>query len=130
MNVRDICDTLNDVLSAARGPIQKINAKILAASSINRPGISPSLVATRIIMRQSEAGVPTGPNQNTGRNMSEAMERIRVEEIVRALKMDSVVQIGIAPGEIKVVGEVTTPIGPIPIEGTNVKAVYGSGIIG
>ena len=130
MTIKNICDVLNNVLSAARGPIQKINANILAASTTNRPGISPSLVATRIIMRQSEAGAPVGPNSSTGRNVSEAMERIRVEEIVRALKMDAVIQVGILPGEIKISGEAHTPAGPLKVDGWNTNAVYGSGIIG
>jgi hypothetical protein len=82
----------------------------------NRPGLSPSTIASRIISRQNEAGVIGGALPNGGDNLSEKMERIRIEEIVNAIitemRIDVTIPMGVplqatggnAGGPIVVVG--------------------------
>ncbi len=85
-----------------------------------RPGLSPSTIASRIIARQSEAGVKAGLLPDGSDNLSEKMERIRIEEIVNAIIT-----------EMRI--DVTIPTG-VPIQATGGNAggpivVVGSTII-
>jgi hypothetical protein len=87
------------------------------------------MVAARIIQRQSEAGAPIGPAADGSANIAEAMEVIRIDEIMKALKKEAQVQVTIAPGVLSIVGKCDTPSGPGTIVGTNATPVNGFGII-
>lgn len=128
--VDKICDFINNMTTKARGPLQTIPAMILVCSAINRPGLSAMLITSNIIRRQSEAGAPFGPAKDGGANIAEAMERIRVEEIVKAIKMDSKVQIGIPIGAIQFTGTGANAGGPVVVTGFNINSPHGIGIIG
>lgn len=128
--VDKICDFISSMTTKARGPLQTIPAIILVCSAINRPGLSSMLIASNIIRRQSEAGAPMGPAKDGGANIAEAMERIRVEEIIKAIKMDSKVQIGIPIGGIQFTGTGANAGGPVVISGFNINSPHGIGIIG
>lgn len=130
-----ILDTMTDFISEGisriKTPIMTVPAVLLSVSAINRPGMSAMEIASNIIRRQSEAGAPCGPNSDGSANIAEAMERIRVEEIIRALKMDSRVQIAIPKGGIQFMGTGTSGAGiPVSVTGFNVNDVHGDGIIG
>lgn len=130
MTIQGLCDSVSNLINAARTPMAPIPAAILACSAINRPGLSATLIASNIIRRQSEAGAPVGPAADGGSNIAEAMERIRVEEMIKAIKLDSKVQIGIPIGGIQFQGTGASPAGPVIVKGTNTNAPYGVGIIG
>lgn len=130
MTIQSICESINKLITAARTPMRVIPSAILVCSAINRPGMSPMLIASNIIRRQSEAGAPFGPAKDGGANIAEAMERIRVEEMVKALKMDSQVQIGIPIGGIQFTGTGANAGGPVVITGFNTNAPHGVGILG
>lgn len=128
--VEKICDFVNNMITKARGPLQTIPPVILVCSAINRPGLSAMLITSNIIRRQSEAGAPFGPAKDGGANIAEAMERIRVEEIIKALKMDAKIQVGIPIGGIQFTGTGANAGGPIVVTGFNINAPHGIGIIG
>ena len=88
------------------------------------------LIAANIIRRQSEAGAPVGAAADGSANIAEAMERIRVEEMVKALKMDAMVQIGIPIGGIQFTGTGANAGGPVVVKGFNTNNPHGSGIVG
>lgn len=99
--------------------------KELILASKTRPGMSPSLIASRIIERQSEAGVPVGPLPNGDIAPSEIMERIRVEEIVKAITTEMRIDVAVLPGTIT--SSVQGVAGAIPVVGTAVQASVGGG---
>jgi hypothetical protein len=68
------------------------------ASNKTRPGLNPSMIASRIIQRQSEAGLPVGPLPNGEISPSEIMEKIRIEETVNALVSEMAIDVAIQPG--------------------------------
>ena len=117
MTITNILKTKKEVIESTKLPATKIPPYILMLGAQFRSGISAKIVASKIISRQSEAGAPFGPNTDGSKNIAEAMEVIRVEEIVNALKYDANIQIVIPPGSIKVV------------EGVNPDVVTGYGII-
>jgi len=94
-----------------------------------RPGISSQAIASRIIARQSEAGREVGNVFADGPNNEEAMELIRVEEIVNTILTESVVNVVIPPG----ISVMTVGIGnlgiPIVSQGVTTTMAIGNGIM-
>jgi hypothetical protein len=130
MNIQSICDAIQSGIEKARAPLATIPSILLICSAISRPGLSAMMIASRIIKRQSEAGAPFGPAADGTANVAEAMERIRVEEMVSALKLDSRVQVGIPIGGIQFMGTGSNAGGPVVVQGFNVNIPHGDGIVG
>lgn len=129
MDILSICSSLKDAINSIKIPATPIPPAILALGGQFRSGINPSMVAANIIQRQNEAGAPFGPSADGSANIAEAMEVIRIEEIMKALKYDAQVQVAIAPGMVNFVGTCVTPAGPGTIVGTNTTPINGFGII-
>lgn len=129
MDITSILNTITDTIDSVKTPATSVPPFILALGGRFRSGISPSIVAAKIIQRQSEAGAPYGPSADGSANIAEAMERIRVEEIVKALKFDAQVQISIPPGGISITATGANAGGPVVVQGTNSTIVNGYGII-
>ena len=111
-------------------PATSIPPPLLMIGAQLRPGLSARNIASRIISRQSEAGAPAGDIFSESNNISEAMETIRVQEIVNAILTESKVEITVQPGSIQ-----TTSLGvgnfgaPVSSTGMNTNIVSGDGII-
>lgn len=97
-NINDILDSISSILNASRIPPPNIPPIMLLTGSKKRPGLSASMIAANIITRQTEAGAPEGVLPSGNKNISELMEIIRVEEIIKALKNDARIDIAIPPG--------------------------------
>ena len=67
-------------------PVTKLPPPILVTGGNLRPGLSVSDIASRIITKQSEAGLVVGDVYEDGENTAEKMELIRIEEIINALQ--------------------------------------------
>lgn len=130
MTIQKICDGIEKAIKYCRVPLTYIPATILVCSAIQRPGLSAMIIAANIIKRQTEAGAPYGPSADGSANVAEAMERIRVEEMVKALKMDSRVQVGIPVGGIQITASGGNAGGPIQVVGFNINNAHGDGILG
>lgn len=128
MTVESICDKINSLISIVRKPLNAIPAALIVCGAINRPGLSPMLIAARIIRRQTEAGAFSGPLSDGSANIMEAMERVRIEEIVNAIKSDLRVEVGIPIGGIQFQGTGANAAGPVEIAGFNINPVHGDGI--
>lgn len=128
--IEQTCEWLNKAIQTARTPIATIPSALIASSVINRPGLSAMMITSNIIRRQSEAGAPVGPAADGSENIAEAMERIRVEEIIKAIKLDGRVQVAIPIGAIQITGTGANAGGPVVITGTNTNIPHGDGILG
>lgn len=126
-SIAAICGLVIGAIASARIPATILPSPLLYTGSLCKPGISPMLVASKIISRQSEAGAPYGPMADGSANIAEAMEVIRVEEIIKAIHDDGQIQISIPPGSIMITGGGTNAGGPVPITGTNTNFVTGVG---
>lgn len=90
-----------------------------------KPGLSPTQIASRIIKRQSEAGLNVGPLPSGLTNPAEVMETIRVEEMVKALVTEANVAVAIQPGSLlQATGG--NAGGPIQVFGTVIGLGEGS----
>ena len=128
-SIAAICGLVIGAFASARIPATILPSPLLYTGSICKPGISPMLVASKIISRQSEAGAPYGPMADGSANVAEAMDAIRVEEIIKAIHDDGQIQISIPPGGIMVMGAGANAGGPVSITGTNTNFVSGVGTL-
>lgn len=127
--ITNFLSTIKNTLDSVKMPAIPVPPYLINMGAPLRSGISPAMVAVKVISKQSEAGAPYGPNEDGSANIAEAMERIRVETIVDALKNDAQVQITIPPGAISIIGKGESAAGPVVVEGTNINIVNAFGII-
>lgn len=127
MGIQQIASTIEKLLTQARAPLTIVPSILLTCSAIQMPGVSAKTIAANIIKRQGEAGAPLGAAADGSQNISEAMEVIRVEEIVKGFKQMARIDSAIPIGAIQVAGTVQTAAGPGTFQGFNIN---NSGIFG
>jgi hypothetical protein len=127
-NISDIFKVISNVLNLHRTPPPEIPSLLLLSGAKLRPGLSPTAIAAKIISRQHETGAPTGVLPSGNRNISEAMEVIRVEEIINAILTDARVDVAIKPG-IPLQATGGNAGGPIAVVGQTIGLGSGNGII-
>ena len=113
-------------LSSIGGPPPVPTPLILIGVPL-RSGLSPTKIASRIIARKSEAGLPVGALPSGVINPDEIMERIRIEEIVKAIQQDMIISVGIPPG-ITLTAAGISPTGPVSVFGSTITFTKGYGV--
>lgn len=93
-----------------------------------RSGLSATKIASKIIARKAEAGLPVGALPSGAVNPDEIMERIRIEEIIKAIQQDASVTIAIPPG-LTVTSAGVSPSGPVTTVGSSILPFKGYGVI-
>lgn len=133
IDLGSISGILNIIISAfsiPKTPVTPLPPPLLMTGAELRPGVTASEIAARIIARQSQAGLVTGDVYGDGPNTAEAMETIRVQEILNALLTEAKVEIVIPPGGISVttIGEGNLGA-PVASFGQSTNIVTGSGVL-
>jgi len=113
-------------LSSIGGPPPVPTPLILVGVPL-RAGLSPTKISSRIIARKSEAGLPVGALPSGTINPDEIMERIRIEEIVKAIQQDMIISVGIPPG-ITLTAAGISPTGPVSVFGSTITFTKGYGV--
>jgi hypothetical protein len=128
-SIDSIIEGFNKILSLSSlgGPPPVPTPMILIGVPL-RPGLSPTKIASRIIARKSEAGLPVGVLPSGGVNPDEIMERIRIEEIIKAFQQDAVITVAVPPG-ITLTGTGTSPSGPVSVYGSTIIIMTAFGVI-
>lgn len=124
---REVIGALLALFKVPSIPAPPIN-KRQALSATLRPGLSPTKIAANIIKRQSEAGAIIGANDDGSANISEKMELIRVEEIIKAIVSDARVTVVNLPGQT-VKSEGGNAGGPIVTIGTTLTTSTAYGVM-
>lgn len=128
-NIDSIIDGFLKVLSIqTTGVPTAIPTPLIIFGGAQRPGLSPTKIASRIIARKSEAGLPVGALPSGGVSPDEIMERIRVEEIIKAIQQDAVITVGIPPGTTLTAAG-ASPSGPVTVFGSTITITKGYGTI-
>lgn len=130
--INSISGVLNLILlafSIPDEPVAPLPPALIMVGSKLRPGLSSATIASRIIARQSEAGRQVGDVFADGPNNEEAMELIRIEEIVNSLQTEAVVNVVIPPGtSVSTIG-VGNLGAPVASQGATTGMAVGNGII-
>ena len=131
-NINSISGVLNLILTAfsiPTEPVTPLPPPLILTGAKLRTGLSASAIAARIISRGSEAGVPVGDVFADGPNTTEALEAIRIEEIINALHTEAVVNVVLQPG----IAVTTIGVGnlgaPVVSQGATTSLGIGDGII-
>ncbi len=127
-NISGIINIILSLFKLPEPPIEPLPPPLIMVGAPLRPGISAKAVASRIITRQSEAGLPVGDVFADGNNTSEAMLAIQVDEVMNSLLTESVVNVVIPPGTaITAVG--ANLGGPVVVQGFTTSMGIGNGIL-
>ena len=127
-NITNLFSSIVNLLTSYRTPPPEIPSFLLLTGAKLRPGLSPSMIAAKIISRQHEAGIPAGVLPSGNKNISELMEVIRVEEIINAILTDARIDVAISPG-LPVQANGGNTGGPVTVLGSTIGLGSGNGII-
>ena len=117
INFKQPRSILNGLLSLFRIPTTtsgSVAPKQLILASKARPGLSAKSMAANVIQRQAEAGLNVGPLGTGEISPAEIMEKIRMEEVVKAITTQMKIDLAVTPGGTSVVSGTA---GPIPVVG-------------
>ncbi len=131
-NLNSISGVLNLILTAFSipdEPVSPLPPQLILIGGALRPGLSASAIASRIIARQSDAGLQVGDVFADGPNSAESMELIRIEEIINALQTEAVVNVVIPPGVAVTTSGVGNLGAPVVSQGATTAMGVGNGII-
>ena len=87
-----------------------------------------SEIASKIIQRQAEAGIPVGPLPSGKISPDEIMYKIIAEEIHDAITTKMVMQVAIQPGTT-LQGTGANAGGPVPVAGTVIGVAKGKAMV-
>lgn len=127
--VDNIAQSVENVLSKARIPAQTAPVIPLYCEGMLRPGLSATVLASKIISRLPEIGIPTGPNPDGSENIVNKFVMVMCEEFVNALKNDAVVNTSLPTGKISITGTGGNVGGPVQITGYNSMPTVIKGIL-
>ena len=128
-NIDSIISGFNKILnlSSVGGP-PPIPTSLILTGVPKRSGLSPIKIATKIISRKSEAGLPFGALPSGMNAPDEIMIRIMVEEIIKAIQEDGLISVAIPPG-IPLTATGISPSGSVTVYGNTIKYIKGYGVI-
>jgi hypothetical protein len=130
-NFSSINGVLNLILSAfstPEPPIEPLPPPLIMVGAKLRPGISAQSIASEIISKQSDSGRVVGDVFADGPNVEEAMELIRVQQIVNTILNEAKVDVVIPPG-VAVTAVGGNAGGPVVCQGFTTAMGIGDGII-
>jgi len=128
-NIESIIEGFQKILSIQTvGSPTKVPSPLILLGSPLRAGLSPTKIASRIISRKSEAGLPVGALPSGGVAPDELMERIRIEEIIKGLQQDALITVVMPPGTALTAAG-ASPAGPVTVFGSTITLTTGYGII-
>jgi hypothetical protein len=132
VSMGSINSILKIVLSAfniPKTPLTPIPPPLLLIGANLRVGMTASEIASRIISRQSEAGLIVGDVFGDGPNTAQAMELIRIQEIIDSLLNEAKIEVAIPPGtSVTTIGVGNLGI-PVISNGVTTNIAIGSGVI-
>jgi hypothetical protein len=128
-DINAIIGGFNKVLNlSSLGGVPPIPTPLILFGVPLRSGLSPTKIASRIIARKGEAGLPVGVLPSGAINPEEIMWRIAVEEIINALQQEAVITVAIPPG-VTLTAAGISPTGPVTVFGSTITLSVGYGVI-
>jgi hypothetical protein len=105
-----------------------IPTPLILVGAQRRTGLSPTKIASRIIQRKPEAGIPVGALPSGAVNPDELMWRIAVEEIIRGFQEDAKITVAIPPGTTLSAAGANSG-GPVTVIGSTITLTTGYAVI-
>jgi hypothetical protein len=129
MNIKNLIETVNKSLDAARKPANTLAAFLVYVTAVGRPGVSKLKITSEIISDNETLGINTGQMPDGTDNVVNEFVNNVVEKVVDTLKDDAMVECVIPRGSVIVQANGGNAGGPIVAIGTNINNAKGYGII-
>lgn len=129
MTISSVTSAISKLFDSQRQKAMELPAILLRAVSMQRPGISAQDVASKVIERNKQIGIPTGENADGTQNLVNMYTYNIVKSVIEALKEDGVIQVCIPANSIIVQATGGNAGGPVTVVGTNIKDTKAYGII-
>ncbi len=128
-SISGVLDLVLGAFTIPEVPVTPLPPPLIFTGAKLRPGLSAKTIASRIISRQSDAGLISGDVFADGPNTTEFMMLIVMEEIIDALLNDSVVNVVIDPGITVATSGIGNLGAPVVSVGSTTTFGIGNGII-
>lgn len=125
--IKDISEGISKFIKKSKPIAPTLPAALMVCSAIKRPGLSATLIASRIIARQESEGLAFGPMPDGSQSGWETMITIICEEFVKAIKNEARVDIATPIGCIRSTGIAVTSQGSYPVNTFNTNMTNISG---
>lgn len=127
--INTISNEIDSKINNTRMPFPKLPALPLYCDTIKRPGLSAISIASKIISRLPEIGIPNGVNPDGSDNLVNKFIMVICEEFVNAIKDDGVIMTSIPTGQITVTASGASPSGPVEVIGYNTVPTVIKGVM-
>ena len=132
MSLDTVVDKINSFLQALDAKLTIVvpmPAIFLLCAAMKRKGLSQLRSLSNVCQALEEAGIPTGPNDDGSPNLTVLQCNAIINEVVRMMTEDAVVQGSIKPGEMMVVSNGSNAGGPMVSTGTNILPTHLWGLV-
>ena len=113
MNIKNLFETVNTALDAARKPASTLAAMMIYATAVSRPGISKIKITSEIISDNEPLGINTGKMPDGTDNVVNKFVNNVIEKVVDTLKDDAMVECVVPIGSLIVEANGGNAGGPI-----------------
>lgn len=127
--ITELSESIKLAFDTARPPAQSPPPVMILAESSNRSGLSAMTLASNVISRMPEIGVPTDPNPDGSENINNKFIQILCEEIVKHIKDNAVINCSISPGSIQITGTGANAGGPVTVQSQNINITSVKGVL-
>lgn len=128
LGTEEIIQVIQAVISTNTASALPIPPPLILAGGNSRNGLSARAMAKEVIIRQQEAGAPIGNLPDGGESVTEKMERIRMEVIVRHLLENARFTVVVNAG-IPVSATGVCPVGSVVVQGATISFGNGTAIM-
>lgn len=128
VTTEDVLKLVKQVIRDQQPSALPIPPPLILTGGFQRKGLSAREMAKEVIVRQQEAGAPVGALPSGAESITEKMERIRMEVLVRYLLEEARLTV-VLPAGIPVTTTGISPAGTVVSQGATVSFGVGTGII-
>lgn len=128
ISTNQIIQLVKAVIQDNKPPALPIPPPLILTGGFQRKGLSAREMAKEVIVRQQEAGAPIGALPDGSESITEKMERIRMEVIVRYLLEEARITT-VIPAGIPVTTTGVCPVGAVATQGATISFGVGTSII-
>lgn len=127
-STEEIVQVVQAIISSNTASALPIPPPLILAGGNSRNGLSARAMAKEVIIRQQDAGAPIGVLPDGAESVTEKMERIRMEVIVRHLLENAKFTVVVNAG-IPVSATGVCPVGSVVVQGATISFGNGTAIM-
>lgn len=127
-STEEILQVIQAVINTNTASALPIPPPLILAGGNGRSGLSARAITKEIIIRQQEAGAPIGNLPDGSESITEKMELIRVETIIRHLLENGKFTVVVNAG-IPVTATGVCPVGSVVVQGATISFGTGTAIM-